>query len=249
LVGGGAWIVAARQADRVFTQGRFFTIGASFKFKPGHDIDTFISKPAILQADGLCFSYPGRVLFDNLSFRILPGLTWVRGGDGRGKSTLLRLLAGVQPADRGELSFKGLRLADQPRAYRENVFWMEPRSEAFDQLTPQAYFDTLKPQFAHFDAALLETLMEGFSLAPHREKSLFMLSTGSKRKVWLAGAIASGAELILLDDPFAALDKPSINFVWQLLAAATQQTSRTWVVSHYEHPEDLALTGLIDLGD
>lgn len=217
--------------------------------KPGHNIDATTSQPAALQAEGLSFSYPGHVLFENLSFRILPGLTWVRGGDGRGKSSLLRLLAGAQPADSGELSFKGIRLADQPQAYRQNVFWMEPRSEAFDQLTPQAYFDTLKPRFANFDADLLEALMEGFSLAPHREKALYMLSTGSKRKVWLAGAIASGAELILLDDPFAALDKPSMDFVWQLLAAATQQTSRTWVVGHYEHPEDLALTGLIDLGD
>ena len=179
-----------------------------------------------MQAEGLSFSYPGHVLFENLSFRILPGLTWVRGGDGRGKSSLLRLLAGAQPADSGELSFKGIRLADQPQAYRQNVFWMEPRSEAFDQLTPQAYFDALKPRFANFDADLLEALMEGFSLAPHREKALYMLSTGSKRKVWLAGAIASGAELILLDDPFAALDKPSMDFVWQLLTAGSSTAQK-----------------------
>jgi len=242
-------IVAALWAAGVCAHGGLFTIGAPLKFKPGHDIDTSLSNSAILQAEGLSFSYPGHVLFKNLSFRILPGLTWVRGGDGQGKSTLLRLLAGVQPADHGELSVKGIRLADQPQAYRQNVFWMEPRSEAFDPLTPQAYFEALKPRFANFDDALLEDLIEGFSLAPHREKSLFMLSTGSKRKVWLAGAIASGAEIILLDDPFAALDKPSMDFVWQLLASATKQTTRAWVVSHYEHPEDLALTGLIDLGD
>jgi hypothetical protein len=49
------------------------------------------------------------------------------------------------------------------------------------------------------------------------DKKLFMLSTGSKRKVWLAAGFASGADLLLLDEPFAALDAPSIAFVKELL--------------------------------
>ena len=58
--------------------------------------------------------------------------------------------------------------------------------------------------------AVLQHLIQAFELTPHLEKPLYMLSTGSKRKVWLAAAFASGAAVTLLDQPFAALDKASV---------------------------------------
>jgi energy-coupling factor transporter ATP-binding protein EcfA2 len=86
-------------------------------------------------------------------------------------------------------------------------------------------------------------------LDEHIDKALYMLSTGSKRKVWIAAAIASGAEVILIDDPFAALDKPSIRFITQLLQEASKLSTRAWVISGYEAPEGVNLAQLIDLGD
>jgi energy-coupling factor transporter ATP-binding protein EcfA2 len=68
-------------------------------------------------------------------------------------------------------------------------------------------------RYPQFDHALLPALTEGLSLTPHLEKKLFMLSTGSKRKVYLAAAFAARATLTLLDDPYASLDRASINFV------------------------------------
>ena len=76
-----------------------------------------------------------------------------------------------------------------------------------------------------------------------------MLSTGSKRKLYLAAAYASGAALTLLDTPCAALDKVSIRFAFRLLAEATQDSTRLWVLADYEQPEGMTLPVLIDLGD
>jgi energy-coupling factor transporter ATP-binding protein EcfA2 len=93
---------------------------------------------------------------------------------------------------------------------------------------------------------------DGLSLAEHLAKPLYMLSTGSKRKVWLAAAFAAGATLTLLDDPFAALDKPSIRFVQQRLAlwaAPDQASARACVLALYELPADVALAQVITLGD
>jgi energy-coupling factor transporter ATP-binding protein EcfA2 len=100
-----------------------------------------------------------------------------------------------------------------------------------------------------FDAALLPALIEGLFLEQHLHKNLFMLSTGSKRKVWLAAAAASGAPLTLLDGPFDSLDQPSINFVLQLLTEAAKQSERIWLVADYLAPVNVAATTLIDLGD
>ncbi|MDO8458734.1 MAG: ATP-binding cassette domain-containing protein [Burkholderiaceae bacterium] len=205
--------------------------------------------PAILLAAGLCFHYPGHELFANLSVRIPPGVTLLRGAEDRGKTTLLRLLAGELPAHAGALTVNTIRLGDQPMIYRQQVFWTHPQSSAFDQLTSADYFSAMRRLYPKFDDQLLGDLIEGLSLAQHLEKALYMLSTGSKRKVWLAAAFASGAAVTLLDEPFAALDKGSIGCVMELLQEAAAHPSRAWVVAGYEAPAEVPLAAIIDLGD
>lgn len=205
--------------------------------------------PAVLHARGVRFAYPERQLLSGWSAALSPGLTLVRGGDGRGKTTLLRLLAGQLPLDAGELHMHGISLADQAQAYRAQVFWMDPRSDAFDQMTPVDYFAAQRGSYPGFDNRALDRLVDGLALEPQLNKQLYMLSTGSKRKVWLAAAFASGAALTLLDMPFAALDKASIGFVLGLLEEAAGDPVRVWVVADYAAPGAARLAGLIDLGD
>ncbi|WP_341920333.1 ATP-binding cassette domain-containing protein [Polaromonas sp. YR568] len=207
------------------------------------------ASPMVLQAEGLRFCYPERELFAGLSVAISPGVTFVHGGDGRGKTTLLRLLAGQLPAAAGSLKINSVSLQDQAAAYRQQVFWTEPRTEAFDQMTPAHYFDVQRRAYAGFDDGVLATCVDGLALAPELTKQLFMLSTGSKRKVWLAAAFASGAALTLLDMPFAALDKASIGFVLALLEDAAAHPLRAFVVADYAAPAGVPLAGVIDLGD
>lgn len=202
-----------------------------------------------MQLDGLAFSYPQHPLFTDLSASIPPGVSLVRGGDGAGKTTLLRLLAGALPTAAGQLQIHDISLARQPQLYQQQVFWADPRSEAFEQISPQAYFESIQPQYPGFDAVLLAQLVDGLSLAPFMQKPLYMLSTGSKRKVWLAAAFASGAAVTLLDDPFAALDKPSIRFILELLEDAADHPSRAWVVAAYEAPGTVPLASVIELAD
>lgn len=206
-------------------------------------------QPAILQATNLTFHYPGQELFNNWSAAVPAGVTLVRGGDGRGKSSLLRLLAGDLAAQAGSLEIKGARLDAQPEAYRRQVFWVDPRSEEFDQMTAREYFASLHAAYPGFDNAQLPALAEGLSLTPHLDKKLYMLSTGSKRKVWIAAAFAAGAAVNLLDDAFAGLDKASINFVVKRLNQVAGDPARAWVIALYEAPEGVDLASVLDLGD
>lgn len=207
------------------------------------------AEPALLEVQNLHFHYPDRKLFTRLTVRITPGVTLIRGGDGCGKTTLLRLLAGALPADAGTLHLHQTSLNDQPAAYRQQLFWTEARSEAFDQLTPPEYFEMQSQSWPGFDRQRLTELIKGLDLQAHLHKKLFMLSTGSKRKVWLAAAFASGATVTLLDEPFAALDTPSIRFVAQLLKDAAARQDRAYVIADYEAPDDVPLAAVIDLGD
>ena len=202
-----------------------------------------------MSAEGLSFQYPGRPLFTQQSWRIPRGVTWVKGCEGCGKTTLLRLLAGALPLDAGQLHINGVPLATQPEVYRQQVFWADPTSDALAQVTPHEYFASLKGRYPAWDDAVLPDLTEGLGLTPHLHKPLYMLSTGSKRKVWLAAALASGAAVTLLDEPFAALDLASVRFVLTLLTEAAQHPKRAWLLADYAAPAGVPLASVLDLGD
>jgi ABC-type multidrug transport system ATPase subunit len=205
------------------------------------------SPPAVVQVQGLSFGYPLHEVFADFSVSIPPGVTWVQGDEGCGKTTLLRLLAADLVARSGSLQINGVRLQDQPHHYRTQAFWTDPRSEAFDALTPGAYWTQVQQGYPAFDSRLLADLIDGLSLTSHQDKALYMLSTGSRRKVWLAAAFASGAALTLLDEPFAALDKASIGLVLELLQEAASHRTRAWVVADYLAPRAVELAATVAL--
>jgi ABC-type multidrug transport system ATPase subunit len=203
----------------------------------------------MLNLSHLSFAYPDCVVLRDFSAQLAPGVALVLGGDGRGKTTVQCLLAGELTPDAGRLQLGGAFLDEQPEAYRQQVFWKDPRSAAHDALTVTDYLQSVQRAYPGFDEAVLAEVVDGLTLEPHLHKNLFMLSTGSKRKVWIAAAAASGAQLTLLDGPFVALDQVSINFVLQLLTEAASQSTRIWVVADYLPPSDVPLTTLINLGD
>ena len=203
----------------------------------------------MLNISKLSLAFPGCVLLHDFSAQPDKGLMLVRGGGGRGKTSLMCVLAGELAADAGHLQVGGVWLHEQPEAYRQQVFWADTRSAAHDALTCRDYLAMVQRLYPAFDEVRLTRAIEGLSLAPHLDKNIFMLSTGSKRKLYLAAAFASGAALTLLDTPFAALDKVSIRFALDMLAEVAQDRNRLWVLADYAQPEGMTLPMLIDLGD
>ena len=206
----------------------------------------------ILKAQNLAFSHsplPAPPLFDRLSLVLPPGVTWLGGGEGSGKTTLLRLLAGALPASavQGQLQLHGDSLAQHPSAYRRQVAWLDPRDGARDLQTARDVFADMPAHHAGWNPQSLQAHIAGLSLAPHLDKALFMLSSGTRRKVLLAAVLAASAPLTLLDQPFMALDRPSIDYLLDLLAEAARHSGRAWVVADYEAPPGVALSNTVEL--
>jgi ABC-2 type transport system ATP-binding protein len=142
----------------------------------------------------------------------------------------------------------GISLAAAPEAYRRNVFFVDPSTDRFDPHTVHACTAALREGDAGFDDARWQALVEGFSLTPHLEKSMFMLSTGSRRKVWLAAALASSRPLVLLDEPTAALDAGSVRCLWRSLGElAGAGSGRAFLVASAEHIDAVPLAATIAL--
>ncbi len=207
----------------------------------------------VLQVDGLGFAHAGQPpLFTHWSARLPAGVHLVCGGESRGKSTLLRLFAGALAPQQGHVRLRDASLDEAPARYRSEVFQTDPRTQAHDQVPAARFLEEVARAYPRFDHQALPALVEGLSLGEHLHKPLYMLSTGSRRKVWLAAALASRAALCLVDEPFAALDRGSIAFVVHTLNAAHPQLvaeHRAWVLADYAPHPDLVVSGVLDLGD
>lgn len=198
-----------------------------------------VAPSRFFSADQLAFSHPGRPVLSGLSFTLQPGLALLRGGESRGKTSLLRLMAGSLRPSGGTVQ----RAA-------ETVYFETPDDPAHDAVVARAWLDARRG--AGWQTDVEADLIERFGLAAHIDKPMFMLSTGSRRKVGLVAAGASGAALTLIDLPFAALDASSGRVLTALLTEAASSTDRAWVIADYTCPPSLAglpLSAVIDLGD
>ncbi|MET0518743.1 MAG: ATP-binding cassette domain-containing protein [Burkholderiaceae bacterium] len=201
--------------------------------------------PALFAAEQLQLPWEDRAPAQDLalSFELRPGLSFVCGGEGRGKTRLLRLIA-------GEIEAAGGRAR---RGAAAAVCFERPADAAHDALRSSEWLAHRQAGFAaSWQASRATALVEAFGLAEHMAKPMYMLSTGSRRKLGLVAAAASGAALTLLDQPYAALDARSARLLSELLVEAAADPRRAWVLADYALPTALAglrLAARIELGD
>lgn len=196
-----------------------------------------------IRVNNVTFDF-GTPLFTGLSFVIPCGVSLIQGGESRGKTSLLRLLAGELRPDSGTVQIAGASPLEPAQ-----IFWHDPRSEDWHKLTPRSWMDQLRARFTRFDAHEWHALAAHLQLTEHLDKAMYMLSTGSQRKVnWITG-LASGADVLLMDEPFAAIDLASIQKLQALLADWHRQKNSAWVLADYQAPGNLALAAVVDLGD
>jgi len=200
-----------------------------------------------LSITDLSFAYPEQTIFKNMSVDIPAGVSLIRCEESRGKSTLLQLLAGELRPDHGSICAYGLDSCKDTQQYRKQVYFIDPRTDRFDQISAIQYLAQVESEYPDFDRTNLPAIIDGLGLTPHQDKPLFMLSAGSKRKVWIAAAIANGAKITLIDDLTAALDRGSIEFIIDQLISISKQDKRHFIVSHFDMLKRVPFASVINI--
>ncbi len=166
-----------------------------------------------LRIDKLVFAYGRRWLFEGFSAEAGPGVTWVQGANGSGKSTLLRLLAGALAPQHGTFTLGGCRYAAgdriAPMAWRQQTFWGLSDPPPTPWLTVAECLGFVSDAYPQADAQALRAQVEAFGLAKALDTPLRDASLGQQRKTLLALALSLPVKLLLLDEPFNALDAAS----------------------------------------
>ena len=142
----------------------------------------------------LCKSYVGRLVLDHVTFTAGPGVTWLRDPSGTGKTTLLRILLGLEQADSGTVS--GLEGKQLSAVFQEDrlLEHLDARGNLRFVLGP-----------AYDEASALSLLAE-LGLAGEEGKAVRAYSGGMKRRLALARALLVPSDALVLDEPFAGLD-------------------------------------------
>lgn len=183
--------------------------------------------PAVpLRCQGLRFHWPsGATALRQCSLEIpRPGLWMLVGSNGSGKSTLLRLIAGLLQPQAGSLELQG----------RAALVFQNPDHQL---LLPSCSSDLLLALPEDLDSAqrarrVAEALGQ-VGLVGFQQRPIHTLSGGQKQRLAIAAALASGAELLLLDEPTALLDPTSqheaLELVWQLCHRAERPLTALWI--------------------
>ncbi len=196
------------------------------------------------------FSRGERCIFDNISLTVPRGkITAIMGPSGIGKTTLLRLIGGQIPPDKGEILFDGENV---PAMSRSRLYTVRKRMSMLFQsgalFTDMNVFDNVAyplREHTNLPAPLLKSVvmmkLEAVGLRGAAKLMPSELSGGMARRAALARAIALEPDLIMFDEPFVGQDPITMGVLVKLISELNSALGVTCVVVSHDVPEVLSI--------
>lgn len=213
------------------------------------------------RADALRFAYPGRAaIFEGVSFGVEPGITALVGGNGTGKTTLARILTGLEKAEgrfrigsrpvgrEGLMPFAGLVLQNadhqlQMRTVRDEILGAIRASLSAEARNRKLGFFARRRAVRLTDEhyARADALMRDLRLSHLASRHPQSLSGGEKQRLVTACALAKDPAILILDEPTSGLDGANMAAMAGLLRAEAQKGRAVFLITH-----DLELLDICD---
>ncbi len=172
---------------------------------------------------------------DGITADAAPGaVTGLIGPDGAGKTTLMRLIAGLLRPDAGRIQVLGIDVMRDPLAVQARLGYMPQRFGLYEDLSVRENLDLYAdlqgvPQAAR--AARYAELLHMTGLGPFTERMAGRLSGGMKQKLGLACTLVNPPDLLLLDEPTVGVDPVSRRELWQIIDHLTRTAHMTVLFS------------------
>ncbi|GFZ22526.1 ABC transporter ATP-binding protein [Lacrimispora indolis] len=162
-----------------------------------------------LKINRLTKQYKDKLAVDNVSLNLTPGIWGLLGANGAGKTTMMRMVAGILKPTSGGVFYDGLSIDDLGESYRD-IFGYLPQTFGFyPEFTVKSYLEYMSALkgIGKKDASLtIERLLQMLALSDVKNKKIRRLSGGMQRRVGIAQALLNDPEILILDEPTSGLD-------------------------------------------
>jgi heme exporter protein A len=191
----------------------------------------------MLEAINLSCVRDERSLFNNLSFTLSPGeIVQVAGQNGAGKTSLLRILAGLAQPDEGEVHWQGRNTRRNRDWYHQHLLFLGHQPGIKFVLTPFENLAFYQSVSASSDPQALWSALERVGLVGYEDVPVAQLSAGQQRRVALARLWLSSAPLWILDEPLTAIDKQGVGELMSLFEQHAEQGGMVLLTTHQDLP-------------
>jgi ABC-2 type transport system ATP-binding protein len=175
----------------------------------------------VIVADRLTKNFPGVCAVNGLSFEVQAGeIFGLVGPDGAGKTTTLRMLAGIMPPDAGTAEIAGVDVVRDPEGAKHLLSYMPQRFGLYEDLTADEnirfYADLFGVKRPEREARAAQ-LLQAAGMSEFRKRFAGKLSGGMKQKLGLICALIHHPKVVLLDEPTTGVDPVSRRDFWRIL--------------------------------
>lgn len=189
----------------------------------------------MLEVKSLSFEYLDTPLLQQVSWSLSPGrLMHLQGGNGVGKTTLLRLLSGLLPLESGDIVWDNRSIYEDLPAFQRNLCYVGHKMGLSLELSVRenCFFDV------HWQrkTCYFELLLEAFGLQDLIDTPCFQLSEGQRRRTALMRVAMSDARVWLLDEPYVALDSQSTDRLTSCFLSHLADNGMIVMTSHQDLP-------------
>ena len=202
----------------------------------------------IIEVQGVSKFFGEKVALDNINLNVKKGeFVTILGPSGCGKTTLLRLIAGFQTASEGEIRISGKEITQTPPHMRpvNTVFQkyaLFPHLNVFDNI---AFGLKLKKTPKQLIEKKVKSALKMVGMTDYEDRDVDSLSGGQQQRVAIARAIVNEPEVLLLDEPLAALDLKMCKDMQMELKEMHQKLGITFVYVTHDQEEALTLSDTI----
>lgn len=177
-------------------------------------------------------SFGNREVLKGISFSLRPGeIASLIGGNGSGKTTTFRLILGYLDPDEGRITFDG-----RPVDGRDVCCLSEQRSLYQDCRVLEQLRYTARLAGAADSRRLIDAWLDELKLTPFKDEKIGRLSKGNQQKVALINCLIKDAPIVIMDEPFTALDRDNIDAFMRIIARLPRQGKTVLLSSHIYQP-------------